>query len=220
MFLPPFVSCLLYLLATMSVIEHAQIPLLKPILCIYDPHPGLLPVCRARPGYFFLKSENKGERYINYDASIEVDPSSLKLPWPSSFPVARQCKDWTAAVQGGEDLLHELQSLSSADRKKLPEGLFVTLGSMDLSKRGAAIVANSANAAIYMNPGATPKRLYLITKGYLLLWLLDGKWRICHSSLYLNFISALSIADTDLQISWKSILNEQYANPTDYLFFY
>lgn len=155
--------------------EESPMSLLKPIACTYNPSPGSLPICRERPGFSFMKSERSGDIFARASSSIEVDPISLGIPWPTSFPLARQCKHWIAAIQSGKDLLEELYYLSSADEKKLPQGLFTGSDPICLSKRGNAAVENAVNAAIYMNPEASQTKILLIVKAYLLLWLLGGK---------------------------------------------
>jgi hypothetical protein len=161
--------------AAMTVPEESQFPMLKPIACTYNPSPSSLPMRRELPGFSFLKSESSGDGFTRSGSSIEVDPVPLGIPWPTSFLVARQCKHWIAAIQSGQDLLWELYYLSSADEKKLPQGLFTASDPIYLSKRGNAAVENAVNAAIYMNPEANQTKILLIVRAYLLLWLLGGK---------------------------------------------
>ena len=166
----------------MASSQESQISWLKPIICTYNPSPGSLPIRHELPGFSFLKSGSCRDGLNFADSSIEIDPVSLGIPWPTSFPVARQCKHWTTAIQSGRDLLWELYYLSSGDEKKLPRGLFTSSDPIRISKRGNAAVENAVNAAIYMNPEASKTKLLLIARAYLLLWLLGGKF---HKSQHL-----------------------------------
>jgi hypothetical protein len=160
----------------MPIPEESQMLWLKPIACTYNPSPDSLPVRHELPGFSLLKSDSYKERLVGANASIEINPASLGIPWPTSFPVARQCKHWTSGIQSGQDLLWELYYLSSGDEKKLPQSLFTASDPIRLSKRGNAAVENAVNASIYMNPGASRTKLALIVRTYLLLWLLGGKF--------------------------------------------
>ncbi|KAE8352308.1 isoprenoid synthase domain-containing protein [Aspergillus coremiiformis] len=154
---------------TMAAFTTSGLPLLKPILCTYNPHPEFRFLYPKIGAFSFLRKNGP----LNYQNSIEIKPSWLGTPWPTSFPVARQCRHWEAGLEAGKELLLELRRFSSDDDRKLPSGLFVSEDPDKLSVKGLRAVENATNAGIYMNPGASKNRMRLLVKSLLAFWLHD-----------------------------------------------
>jgi hypothetical protein len=155
----------------MALHRETETALLKPIIYTYNP--GLVLGPRALEDFNILRSNSLTASDFKY--SLEIDPSSLRLPWPSSFPASRQCKHWRDAENACISFLQEVYAIDPSERGKLPDGVSDQSTELALSQRARSAITNAVNAAIYMNPEASATRISMVTKFYLLAWLHDGQ---------------------------------------------
>jgi hypothetical protein len=155
----------------MALHRETETALLKPIIYTYNP--GLVLGPRALEDFNILRSNSLAAS--DFKHSLEIDPSSLRLPWPSSFPASRQCKHWRDAENACISFLKEVYAIDLSERGKLPDGVSDQSTELALSQRARSAITNAVNAAIYMNPEASATRISMVTKFYLLAWLHDGQ---------------------------------------------
>ncbi|KAJ5101895.1 terpenoid synthase [Penicillium alfredii] len=105
--------------------------------------------------------------------SVIIQPSEWDLPWPSSFPAARQCKYWKEIQLSCERFMQEVRALSIQRGKKVPEGYCRMAGEQPLTPKESLIVRTTVDAVIYMIPNAPCERVEFISKLWLLLWTHD-----------------------------------------------
>ncbi|PYI26857.1 terpenoid synthase [Aspergillus indologenus CBS 114.80] len=105
---------------------------------------------------------------------ICVGPEASRVPWPTSFPAARQCRYWEAAQTACERLIHESRVLRSREGKLLPKGFLCADSNHDvLTRQERAIVDTAVSAAIYIVPNAPVERIKIIAQLFMLLWTHD-----------------------------------------------
>ncbi|CAI7647364.1 unnamed protein product [Penicillium viridicatum] len=125
------------------------------------------------------------ERYRHHafenDNSVLIKPSLLRLPWPSAFQDARQCKYCREAKHALERLLDEIYSLAPEVDGLLPNLHYSPESLASRCDKGQAATDTAVSAAVYMNPEASSSRISLIAKCYLLAWLHDGLYRCLES---------------------------------------
>jgi hypothetical protein len=108
------------------------------------------------------------------DNSIPINPSVLNIPWPSSFPAARQCKHWEECKEALETFFDEIYSLAPKCAGLVPNLHCSSVSHASQSEKGQAAIDTALTATVYMNPEASRSRISLIGKLYLLAWLHDG----------------------------------------------
>ncbi|KAJ5401082.1 terpenoid synthase [Penicillium sp. CMV-2018d] len=144
---------------------------LKPIRFTYDLDLGIYSIPSKVDSFNFL------ERYrhdaFENDNSVLIKPSLLRLPWPSAFQDARQCKYWREAKYALERFLDEIYSLAPEVDGLLPNLHCSPESLASRCDKGQAVIDTAVSAAVYMNPEASPIRISLIAKCYLLAWLHD-----------------------------------------------
>lgn len=107
--------------------------------------------------------------------SVIIQPSKWDLPWPSSFPAARQCKYWKRIQTSCEEFMREVRTLSSQLGKRVPEGCSQGPYNQPLTPKESLIASTAVDAAIYMIPNAPCERVEVIAKLWVLLWTHDGQ---------------------------------------------
>ncbi|KAI9043099.1 terpene synthase family protein [Aspergillus affinis] len=107
------------------------------------------------------------------DNSVTIDPVALQLPWPSSFPAARQSKYWLEAEAAGKDLLQQVREASCSLPGRLPENFSQPLPHRELSVMELDRVANASGCAVYMHPDCGKTEVSIISKLDHLIWLHD-----------------------------------------------
>lgn len=106
--------------------------------------------------------------------SVRIQPSEWDLPWPSSFPAARQCKYWKDIQLSCERFMQEVRARSIQLGTKVPEGFCRMAGEQPLTPKESLIVSTSVNAAIYLIPNAPCERVELVGKLWMLFRTHDG----------------------------------------------
>ncbi|KAJ5177655.1 terpenoid synthase [Penicillium coprophilum] len=122
--------------------------------------------------FAFLKSDAINKKG-HPSHSVIIQPSEWDLPWPSSFPAARQCKYWKEIQLSCEQYMREVRALSIQLDKKVPEGYCRTAGEQPLTPKESLIVSTAVDAATYMIPNAPCERVEVISKLWILLWTHD-----------------------------------------------
>ena len=117
--------------------------------------------------FAFLNSEHPSH-------SVIIQSSEWDLPWPSSFPAARQCKYWKEIQLSCERYMQEIRALSIQMGKKVPEGYSRKAGEQPLTPKESLIASTAVDAATYMIPNAPCERVEVISKLWMLLWTHDG----------------------------------------------
>lgn len=152
---------------------------LKPIRFTYDLNLDIYSIPSKVDSFNFLERYRR-DAFEN-DNSVLIKPALLRLPWPSAFQDARQCKYWREAKHALEIFLDEIYSLAPEIDGLLPNLHCSPESLASRCDKGQAAIDTAVSAAVYMNPEASPSRISLITKFYLLAWLHDGVYRCLQS---------------------------------------
>ncbi|OJJ42124.1 hypothetical protein ASPZODRAFT_105738 [Penicilliopsis zonata CBS 506.65] len=105
---------------------------------------------------------------------IVIHPPSFGVPWPTTFPAARQCRYWKLAILACEELVRDMRALRTQTNKRLPDWFSQSNAADPTSNhKERLLVDTSVSAAIYMAPNSAPERIQIIAQLFLLLWTHD-----------------------------------------------
>lgn len=170
----------------MGTLPYIPLAMAIPVRSAYFPGPRM-PAIAPSPAFHFLGT-GREEGHHELSDSISIQPTTFQLPWPSSFPAARQCRHWKEAQASCIELIINIRRLQAEKSKAVPDGFMLTTRVDDspaLTPKEQLIVDSAVNAAAYMTPNASPARSRLISQLYMLLWVQDGKDTLLCRCLYL-----------------------------------
>lgn len=169
------------------MLPYIPLAMAIPIQSAYFPGPRM-PAIAPSPAFHFLGS-GREEGHHELSDSISIQPTAFQLPWPSSFPAARQCRHWKEAQASCIELIINIRRLQAEKNKSVPDGFMLMTDADDspaLTPKEQLIVETAVNAAAFMTPNSAPARSRLISQLYLLLWVHDGKCALPSQCLYLD----------------------------------
>ncbi|KAI1088468.1 terpenoid synthase [Rostrohypoxylon terebratum] len=177
---------------------------MRPFDCAFDPVGISFSSERKQEAFEYLREALSRPVPGLENCNVAV-PSSLGVPWPTSFPAAAQCKHWRQSEEAAEELMDEILAASPEERGSLPPELF------DPSKKAAKrkeLIDASVAAEISIFPQGDAPRARILSKANVLIFTHDDV--IESDSVEIPTILDTALADsagrngTDDEFSWTN----------------
>ena len=114
---------------------------------------------------------------FKYRDSLAIHPPFIGVPWPTSFPACRGSKHWRATQEAAEQFMHEIYLHPTEHRLDLPKDL-QGKGKEHRMKKESELLETAVTAAIYMFADGSERRVTLMAKIILLIYLHDGMYSL------------------------------------------
>lgn len=181
---------------------------MRPIRCTYDPSAKILGQPPRLESFSFMSNTNGRNHELEH--AVILDPTALAVPWPTSFPVAMQCKHWEAAEIAARELIDKVIQSKAEDKGILPEDM-EKLTTSGAQAKMHELLDTSVSITVNVWPWASAKRIGLIAQGCLLLFLHDGRY------IDLLLFGCLILTVAIVQMLWSLNYTQKgyvvYSNP-------
>ncbi|KAI1209932.1 terpenoid synthase [Annulohypoxylon truncatum] len=185
---------------------------MRPIPCAFDPV-GISFASEGKQESFEFLREALSHPVPGLENCNVIQPLSVGVPWPTSFPAAAQCKYWKDAEAAAAEMMDEIVASSPEQQGSLPSEM------ANASKKAAKrreLLDTSVSAPMNMFPAANAARARIMAKANLLIFTHDDV--IESATVEVPTIIDSAFADTvgsngtGADILWKNKIFKDFAD--------
>ncbi|KAI9933032.1 hypothetical protein ASPWEDRAFT_166682 [Aspergillus wentii DTO 134E9] len=188
---------------------------MRPIQYAFDPA-GTTPPALQKLKHFSFLSDSLSHPTLGLHNTEAINPSAVRVPWPTYFPACVQCKYWPEAKRAAQAILHQIMDASPEHQGMIPSRIHKEMISGSAMTKSQELVETSFTAPINMFPAASKTRAEIMAKANVLIFMHDD---VIESHLANEGTTIIDDALVNLQsenvpiekVEWKNNIFGQFA---------